>query len=271
MQDKGRHTQKNTDLEQRLSAYYGPRLREQPLTRDSWQQLRHELKPPVRRHVRLRLSVKRVFNRYRAGTVAQPVPEYVRTALNRIAYDAHVSCTSAHVRCTFKKRLRGPAVHVSPFRKRPLIKLLLPVDAERSLGHSGLDILLASGLARYQLAKNALLIYLLLAGFIGLGATAAIFSELHQRPIIALLIVIIGGLALAVILDRRRRQICYVADELAVLWVGRGRMCEGLHVLAQYTRAPQRRRWGEPSLHERIARVCGTRVENMHERLTMVR
>jgi len=61
------------------------------------------------------------------------------------------------------------------------------------------------------------------------------------------------------------------ADNLMVQWLGRGRACEGLHALANRTGTPSRGRWGELSLEERIARVCGTRVSIEHERLTLAR
>ena len=42
------------------------------------------------------------------------------------------------------------------------------------------------------------------------------------------------------------------------------------HSLAERIRAPRRRQWGEPSLAERIERVCGTGVETKENRLTLV-
>jgi hypothetical protein len=61
------------------------------------------------------------------------------------------------------------------------------------------------------------------------------------------------------------------ADSLMVQWLGRGRACEGLHALADRTSTPSHSRWGELSLTERIARVCGTQVRIEDERLTLVR
>ena len=42
------------------------------------------------------------------------------------------------------------------------------------------------------------------------------------------------------------------------------------HSLAERSRTPRRRRWGEPTLIERIERVCGTGVETKENRLTLV-
>lgn len=261
--------QKRPDLEQRFAAYYGPRLREQPLPQDAWQQLRRKLDKPARRHMRLHGSIRSIHRRWFHETL-HPVPEYVYTTFNRVAYDARVSYSSSLLHCTFKRKLRVPNVHISPLRKQP-IRLLLPVDTERSLPAPGLNVLLAAGIARYQLVKNALWISLLLTGSAAIGGGVALFYALHNHLLLSLLIVAPGGLFLLFLLERRKRHLCYAADTLVVLWIGRGRTCEGLHVLAHATHFWQRGRWGEPSMAARIARVCGTRVESENERLTMVR
>jgi len=267
--DEDKQTNPRADLEQRLVAYYGPGLREQPLSQDSWQQLRQKLRQPAKHHIRVREPIRRV-RRYWSRAAFVPAPQYIHAAFNRIAYDAHVPYPSSLLHCTFKRKLRTPAVYVSALRKQP-IRLLLPTNAERSLPTAGLNVLLATGVARYQLLKKALLIYLLLTGFVTIGTCAALFYAWHHQPFISILIVVIGGPGLLFLLDRRKRQVCYAADALTVLWIGRTRMCEGLHALAGFTRPPHRIRRGEPSLAARIARVCGTRVESGNERLTMVR
>lgn len=65
-------------------------------------------------------------------------------------------------------------------------------------------------------------------------------------------------------------------------WLMRILYCHGLdmmekqeidrrpHFLAERSRTSRRRRWGEPSLVERIERVCGTGVETRENRLTLV-
>ncbi len=267
--DKQKHTNKNVDLEQRLAAYYGPRLREQPLSQDAWQQLQRKMNKPARRNMRLRRSIMRM-HRPRFHVALRPVPEYVRTAFNHVAYDARISYPSSLLHCTFKRKLRAPAVHISFLRRQP-IRLLLPIDTERSLAASGLNVLLATGIARYQLLKKALLIYLLLASFVLFGAFTALFYALHNRPLVSILIVLIGGCSLLVLLDKQKRRVCYAGDALVVLWIGRSRTCEGLHALSNVARSPYRSRWGEPSLAARIARVCGASVENRNERLTIAR
>lgn len=54
-----------------------------------------------------------------------------------------------------------------------------------------------------------------------------------------------------------------------VQWLGRSTVCQGLHALAD--RKHYRVGWGEPSLAERINRICGTGVTVEDERLTLVR
>ncbi|MBV9259121.1 MAG: hypothetical protein JO215_13990, partial [Ktedonobacteraceae bacterium] len=200
--DEQRQANKSADLEQRLVAYYGPRLREQPLSQNSWHQLRRKLKQSARR----RAHLGRHIRHYRSGVVRQPVPEYVRTAFNRVAYDAHVSYTSSVLLCTFKRRVRTPSVHASFYGKQP-IRLILPVDTERSLPLSGLNVLLATGVARYQLVKNALLVYLLLAGFVTIGVCAGIFYALHNQLLVPILLIVAGGPILLFLLDRQKRHI----------------------------------------------------------------
>ena len=70
--------------------------------------------------------------------------------------------------------------------------------------------------------------------------------------------------------QRQARSLAFRADTLMVRWLGRGPACSGLHALAERSQAPRRRRWGEPSLVERIERVCRAGVETRENRLTLV-
>jgi len=54
---------------------------------------------------------------------------------------------------------------------------------------------------------------------------------------------------------------------LIVCWMHRLPLVGAPLALAQRNRAPRGRRWGEPSLDERIERVCGTGVEERREPL----
>jgi hypothetical protein len=267
--EREKHPQKNADLEQRLTAYYGPRLGEQPLTDDSWQQLRRKLvQRPSGMRIRLRWPTLPGRRRHRFS--ASSLPAYIHASFTRIAQASRTSTMPYMLNCTVRRKLRTPIVQVSPLSRRP-IRVTLPVDAEHLPGPAALDVLLATGLARYQLIKKTLLHRLLLIGCICLVAYATIFFAMHTRLWLIIPIAIIEGASLALLLDRRKRGICYEADTVVVLWLGRERVCEGLHMLADRTRFPRRRRWGELSLTERINRVCGTRVESRDERLTLSR
>ena len=66
-------------------------------------------------------------------------------------------------------------------------------------------------------------------------------------------------------------MLAFRADAVVVQWLGRERTCRGLHALANRSRSPSRSKWGEPSLAERIKRVCGKQVTIEEDRLMLVR
>jgi hypothetical protein len=67
------------------------------------------------------------------------------------------------------------------------------------------------------------------------------------------------------------RLLAFHADTLVVQWLGRDVVCRGLHTLADHSLWPRRGKWGEPSLAERIERVCGTKVAMEEDHLMLVR
>jgi hypothetical protein len=73
------------------------------------------------------------------------------------------------------------------------------------------------------------------------------------------------------LLHRQGRNMAFRADVLIVLWLGRGRACQGLHALAAHKRGSMHKLWSEPTLAERIERVCGVQIAVEQERLTLVR
>ncbi|MDQ6643974.1 MAG: hypothetical protein M3Y76_05955, partial [Chloroflexota bacterium] len=89
--------------------------------------------------------------------------------------------------------------------------------------------------------------------------------------LIAIGLLIVLSILVLWLLDKGRRIMAERADSLMVRWLGRGRACEGLCALADLSHAPSRRKWGEPSLTERIGRVCGTQVALEQERLALVK
>lgn len=264
-------------LDERLSAYYGPALPEQPLQSSSWTKLSSQLVPQRRRRTFRMLRFRRLHHLLLRDS--RIPPSHIQAAYSRIAYEAGFPLFLAILSCSFDRRRRSPKIRVSLLGKRP-IRLRLPLSIEESLAPSALDVLLATGLARYvHMWKPAYLIprLLLIASIIPVWAAFMAFLVLWQRslPTIALPIAVViwmllnGVIGYALHLQSRRMAIR--ADNLLVLWLGRSQACQGLHFLADLSPSPIRRGWGELSLAERISRVCGTSVPETDERLTLVR
>ena len=168
--------------------------------------------------------------------------------------------------------MRVPTVRVSPLGRRN-IKLILPSNEVRALEPSELDVLLATGLARrFHIRKPAhILLQLLLMSVELFACIALILSVVHKASIYIFLIAIMLCIAMLGLLQIQGRRRAFKADVLVVQWLGRSRACQGLHALANRNRSRRRSRWGEPSLAERIDRVCGTQVTSEANRLTLVR
>ena len=137
-------TDAHIDIEERLSAYYGPPLPEQPLPSSSWMHLSSQLssRRPTRRWLRPKW---RITQRQRARLTP---PLYIQEAFERIAFQSGLLYTTQKVQCIFKSRVVVPSIHVSPFKKH-IISLTLSTKIGYELGQAELDVLLASGLARY--------------------------------------------------------------------------------------------------------------------------
>lgn len=255
------------DWESRLTAYYGPELPEQPLPQTAWLRTQANLglqRSP--RQIRIRWIFRRRYRRSRR------VPAYIQDAFSRIGHEARIQGRSPVLLCSLKAAGGVPEIH-SSFLGRGLIKLVLPPGAAVSMERAMLDVLLATGLARYFYARRLenWLPWILLAIVVALNFEMLMLWVVYKHsplalPIAMLCCAIVVGLILV-----QRRRLVFRADELMVRWLGRSRVCQGLHILAN--RSPSRRQvwWGEPSLAERIKRVCGTRVEVEDERLTLVR
>lgn len=255
------------DLERRLTAYYGPALPEQPLSQTSWERLRSQLRGghPLKRQ--FHLSKKRS---------QAAVPIHIQETFARIAYQASVVYIPARLHCTFKSKAHIPVVHISPLDRRNM-KLVLPSMMRGTMSQAELDVLLATGLARYvcmRRSRYALVGLLLLIIALLVGVATVMFSTGTLRDMIILIAIVLGALLCLALLgwsNRARRRLAFRADELMVTWLGRGYVCQGLHALANSLHASRHQGWGEPSLDERIERVCGTRVRVEDPRLTMVR
>jgi len=262
---ENRHREK-ADLESRLAAYYGPDLHEQPLPQSAWLRVQGNLGfQRSARHMRLRWIFRRRHMR------SKRVPEYIQDAFSRIVHEARIQGRSPILRCSLKAASRVPTVHTS-FLGRRMIKLVLPASAAVSMERAMLDVLLASGLARcYARRLENWLLWVLLVVVVALSFVTLMLGVAYKYSSLVLLIAILFCAIVVGLILVQRRRLVFRADELTVRWLGRSRVCQGLHILAGRSPTRRRVRWGEPSLAERIKRVCGTRVEVEDERLTLVR
>ncbi len=259
------------NLDARLAEYYGSALLEQPLEASSWQALRSQLgsrRPPRSRMARL-WHFQRLTSRGR-------VPPFVQGAFARITYEARLPFSASTLHCTIRPRLRVPEVWVSLLLRRH-VRLSLPSAVEGTIEPAMLDVLLSTGLARYLSMRRPVYALPRLMLFTVVPLVGVALALLHLIGIsLATLLIAIGlfvvlSMLVFWLLDRQRRLMAVSADSLMVQWLGRGRACQGLRALADRSRTPHRRRWGELSLTERIARICGTQVQFEHESLTLVR
>ncbi len=254
------------DLEKRLTAYYGPQLRERPLPVASWENLRLRLGPQkdTRQRRRFRRS-----GRQKSSWAS--VPGFIQHAFERITYQAGIPSTSLMLRCSLEPQMHEPAVRSSwPVGRK--ILLLLPLNAVMTIRQSELDVLLATGLARSIGSHKPAYILgrLLLAAVVLIASAALILFWMRHLPFVGFPLAIALCAGVVWFLHVQARSLAFQADMLMVRWLGRERACSGLHELADRSRTPGRRRWGEPSLTERIERVCGTRVEARENQLTLV-
>jgi hypothetical protein len=257
------------DMERRLRIYFGPPLPEQPLSPASWHSVRQRLgaqegagRGRRRRHLAWRL----LRRRSRAN-----VPAPLQHAFTRIANEARVAYTPTTLRCSPIPSPHEPSVRASWLGRRT-IRLRLPINAMLSMGQDELDVLLATGIARSIAVRRPGNISgrLLLTGMAILACLVLILSWMHHVAFVGLPLALVLCIMTAWLWQMQTRAMAFRADTLIVRWLGRSRACSGLHALADRSRSPRRRRWGEPSLAERIKRVCGTRVETREHELTLV-
>jgi len=254
------------DLEKRLRTYYGPQLREQPLSRASWQNLRPRLASQEEIDQRHRFHLRFPRTRSRAY-----VPTSIQDTFTRIASEARIPSRPSILRFSLKPDVHEPVVR-SPWFGRRKIQLILPINAIATMAQAELDVLLATGLARLIGARKPTytLGRLLFVSMVLLASLVLILSWIRHVPFVGFPIAITLCVSVTLFMHMQARSIAFHADTLIVLWLGRSHVCRGLHSLADHSRRPMRRRWGEPSLEERIKRVCGTRVEIKDNQLTLV-
>jgi hypothetical protein len=254
------------DLEQRLTSFYGPPLRDQPLSSSSWQNLRLRLDSQA--DARRKLHFHWPLPQRRSRT---DVPTFIQDAFSRISYEARVPYMPALLRYSSNLQIHEPIVRNSRLGRRK-IRLLLPLNAVTAMRQAELDVLLATGLARSMCTHKPghVLVRLLLACVVLLASIMLALLWTHHLPFVGIPIAILLYTSILWLLNLQARSIAFHADTLTVLWLGRSHVCSGLHSLADRSRTPQRSRWGEPSLAERIERVCGTRADSRDNQLTLV-
>ena len=278
MANEEKSPQKERNLDERLADFYGPALHDQPLSTLAWTRLQSRLSTRNSLKSRLKHWLRR--RRYRYAEQGN-VPAFIEHAFSAIVYDARLpqsAYTSALLHCSFKARLQVPTVRIASWGRRN-IKLMLPLQQERAVDPPELDVLLATGLARFYRMRQSryTLKWLLLLSIEPLALLGLLLFWLYNHSVNMLPIAITIGILIGVGIGWGsyvlKRSIALHADRLLVQWIGRSRACAGLHLLAGRSNnaATKRTGWGEPTLRERIARVCGTSVTVEDERLTLVR
>jgi hypothetical protein len=257
------------DLDERLSAYYGSALPEEELPPSAWRELNARLRHGRTPHRRWR------WRRNRAARTTPP-PSFLIDACERVTQATRQQFSSSLLAYAEKRWIHQPRVSIRPLARQKL-RLALPAGRANGLAPAELDVLLATGLARYLYTRKPVYACQRLLGYsaLALACLTSLLVALHHAPRAGILIVIALGLALCFallwFLHWQRRHMALRADGLLVEWLGRGHVCQGLHALASRSRRPSRWRWGELSLAERITHVCGSDVPLQSERLTLAR
>lgn len=267
MYQKHAHTarteQDYQDIEQRLQAYYGPALPPHTLPETTWLQVRAQLDPRPASH-------KRCAYRLDSSLWSRPtVPSSLQAPFAELLAHTNYRRPQPHLHCSLNSHLRQPQLHTSPLGHG---KIRLTLPAQHTLQALEIEVLLAVGLARCAGASRTLFVLprLLFVCTLLLSLAALSLVNVERRAFWLLLAALVCCLAGSCLLTWQRRAVVLRADGQAVRWLGRERVCQGLHLLAKHGQARQRPAWGEPSLAERIAHVCGTRVSSTDKHLTLV-
>ena len=254
------------DVEQRLTAYYGPALPSHPLPTAAWLRTREQLGPQVRPRRNPVAWPGRIALRAR-----QAVPLDIQQMYATLLLQTNYRRSAPNLRVQFRVREAQPRVSAGALG-RGRISLLLPREYWQTLHKAELDMLLAAGLARCRSVSRTLLLLCraLFAVSLLLVLAAVPFSSVDRRALWVCLIAFVCCLVTGRMLVWQERALAFRADRVAVEWLGRERVCQGLHLLAERGKPSRRPTWGEPSLVERIARVCNTPVPPKARRLTLV-
>lgn len=259
-------TQHYQDIEKRLAAYYGPALPPRVLPEAAWLKVRAQLDAVQRVSSHERRVPWPGFARSESG---QAVPVHLQEVFTELLMRADYRRPQPTLRCSQRPRLTQPRVRTSPLR-RGQIQLILP--ERQALQPLEIEVLLAVGLARCTVASRTLVVLprILVACGLLLAVAALPLATTERRMFWLLLAALACCVAGSCLLTWQRRVITLRADCQAVQWLGREQMCRGLHQLAEHGHTQRRPVWGEPSLAERIARVCGTSASQEDKHLTLV-
>jgi hypothetical protein len=254
------------DIDSRLSAYYGPALPAHPLPEDAWLRLRDQLQQPTRTR-----SGRWPLPERLSRPAHQPVPLAFQRMYATLLLQTNYRRPAPTLRVRYRERPLPPRVSAG-WLGRGSVNLVLPRADRLALREAELEILLAAGLARCNQAARplALLPRALFAVSLLLVLAASPFTSVDRRAVWIFLAAVACCLLSGRVLLWQQRLQTFRADRLAVQWLGRERVCQGLHLLAERGRPGKRPAWGEPSLAERMARVCGTPLGEKDKRLTLV-
>ena len=266
--DKQHHT---NDVDARLHAYYGPFLPEQPLSSQAWNTLHQQLRPRYRTYLKGRRW--HGFHGLRRNRTSR-IPSFVQESLGRVMYEARWRQQVPTLYCLVKAKVAEPSLRITStlLPGKPALRVMLPIYAPTTMQNIEIDVLLASGLARLLLMnrlKDRVLRYVY-AGLLLIGCLLIVYSLLHKQLYPELPIAILSCICILFVRGYQQRKQVFNADEILVYWLSRSRVCEGLHLLANRSHRPHRWKVSEPSLEERIQRVCGTRVSSRNRDLTLV-
>jgi hypothetical protein len=242
------------DLEERLAAYYGSALPPRALPETSWLQVRDGLEKARRAP-------------QRAQTAPPVLEETFGALLTRVNYRYPYPV----LRCDFSSRTTTPRARIS-LLSRGQVRLALPEQKWRTLQPVEIEVLLAAGLARSARASRPLFLLprALFAVSLSLAICALLFSATDRRYLWIFCAALVCCLAGTYLIFWQMRALAFRGDRQAVAWLGRERVCQGLHLLAEHDHPQRRPAWGEPSLAERIKRVCDSPVTTRDEHLTLV-
>lgn len=268
---KNRNDDSRNDLDTRLRMFYGPSLPAQPLTSQSWDVLSRQLK--LQKRTPNRRTWHGVRGLRRSMMPGKALPPFVQESLARVMNEARWQQRVPPLSCSIKSHAYEPSLHLATMLLlgKPTIYLTLPIDAPISMERVEIDVLLATGLAR-SLLMNRIAVRMLryvYACLLLYSYCFTVYSVVHRQLFEFLIAIGISVIVTATWQYQKRKQ-AYKADTITVYWLGRNRMCEGLHILASHKSRHRQWRLSEPSLEKRIERVCGTRVLSRNKDLTLV-